>query len=144
MHTSIRRVEEHEASLRDIEVMVTREGDGYYEELVQSSPATVAAVTPAQVTPPPSALLQLSASATAPLPLAPTAPSGNPFQHPPPLAPPSQPLTDPARQPNLSLGAVNPLTGLSMGYGADPPTPMGCTSRSAYHLLPFHRESQET
>eukprot|EP00971_Amphidinium_carterae_P300700 5974571-Amphidinium_carterae.6 len=35
-HTSMRRVEEHEASLTEIEVMVTRERDSYYKKLVQS------------------------------------------------------------------------------------------------------------
>eukprot|EP00971_Amphidinium_carterae_P100063 1978691-Amphidinium_carterae.2 len=36
-----RQVEEHGASLREIQVMVTRERDSYYEELVQSLPTPV-------------------------------------------------------------------------------------------------------
>eukprot|EP00971_Amphidinium_carterae_P122241 2420488-Amphidinium_carterae.3 len=44
----MRRVEEHEASLREIEVMVTRERHSYYEELVQSLPTTPVQTSAAQ------------------------------------------------------------------------------------------------
>eukprot|EP00971_Amphidinium_carterae_P351774 6492273-Amphidinium_carterae.2 len=118
-NTSLRRVEETEASLREMQVLVTRERDGYYEELIQSLPTTVAAMTPVQAVPPPPPT-PITVTQAVPQQIASTVPGGTLQQGMEPLPPPSQP---PSTQPNPFLGAVNPGIGLSMGYGADPPTP---------------------
>eukprot|EP00971_Amphidinium_carterae_P078915 1561474-Amphidinium_carterae.1 len=76
-------------------------------------------MTPVQAVPPPPPT-PLTVPQTVPQQIASTVPGGTLQQGMQPLPPPSQP---PSTQPNPLLGAVNPGTGLSMGYGADPPTP---------------------
>eukprot|EP00971_Amphidinium_carterae_P350619 6491649-Amphidinium_carterae.2 len=139
------RLEQVEASAQQLEVMVSRERDELYDQLMQtlSSHANQTGAQPSSASP----ALQTparAAGATAPVPQAYSAPAPNQVQQTTPSASgPSQPQGEAnpflmgTRCPQGSSGnpfeplrqaapgtnhSINPMTGL--GYGFDPPTPL--------------------